>query len=234
MYSGSYYGEDEEEKEFFVVNMIENHRIQDAASAQKYVKLNSKTGAIEAEIFSDLQGSVSVLAKDRFLYRTYSGDVYLLDNKGNSLGKVNKLRSADFYGSMTDAFFVYGDRVYDYNLQEVYSYAGQKVHSVMNNSIIFSDSTGYHLLTADGTCHPLDSKDLHVSTYGRFFIIANSEANTSAFFDEAGVKIGEINESNVRFRYSNEDMVIVSVGSNGADDKYVEEYYKLYTVPVTE
>ncbi|MBQ2667933.1 MAG: hypothetical protein IJF56_04820 [Clostridia bacterium] len=230
LYFDSYY-EDDEDKEFAVVSMIEDHRVQDAESARKCVKINSKTGAIEAEVFTDIFGTTSLLAEDRFIYRTYSGDLYMLDNKGNSLGKVNML-DTEAYDSHNETFFTYDGRVYDYNLQEVYNYAdaGQTVYYMMAHSIIFRDELNhYHLLTADGICQPLDSKAISVAAYKQFYLVF--EVGRVVFFDETGVQLGgEVTGDDFYPASFDEEMVIFSVGTT-ADDT---EYYKIFAAPVTE
>jgi len=235
LYFDSYY-EDDEDKEFAVVTMIEDHRVQDAYSARKYVKINSKTGAIEAEVFTDIFGTTSLLAEDRFIYRTYSGDLYMLDNKGNSLGKVNML-DTEAYASYNETFFTYDGRVYDYNLQEVYNYAdaGQTVYSMMGHSIIFRDELNhYHLLTADGVCQPLDSKAISVAAYKQFYLLV-FEGDRKVFFDETGVQLGgEVTGIGFYPESFDEEMVIFSVGNTAADGTYTTEYYKIFAAPVTE
>ena len=216
------------DNEYAVVTMIEDRRIQDAPSALKKVRLNSKTGEIDAEVLTDLNGDVTPLVEDRFLYRTYGENVYLIDGDGKTIGKVNRLGS--MYGVMrNESYIVCDGRLYNYNLEEVFNFEEKELraYAMLGHSVIFENEEGAFLLyTKDGNLKELDklAEDVYC---GKQFFALQYEGRYMLPFNENGIYLDqELGSTWLNVISSNETEIYISVMSEVG-----MEYYKMYQAP---
>lgn len=171
------------------VFMIENKRVQTSDSGRKYVTINEKTGKLTSVICTDIYGQTELIAKDRYLYHTYSGDTYLIDSKGNTIGKVNALGSLD---NANETFFLYSDIVYNYDLKPVADLEEEELslHYTMGHSILLEDEFNeLYLLKKDGTIQELDHDSTDCSAFKQFYALLSDDSFD--IFNEDGTLIGE-------------------------------------------
>lgn len=203
------------------VAMIKDRRVQDAPSARKVVSLNTGNGKIASEILSDLQGTVQMVAENRFLYNAYNGDSYLMDATGKIIGKVNELRNNS---SRNANFIVSNGMVFDYDLKEVYVCINEEVESVMAHSVALRKTElegGYKLLKKDGLTVDLPA-DAQEYSFNKQLCVLKYQGYFN-FLNEEGTVIGNnIQGTSYSFVISGSDFSVVRVRNAG-----VYEYYKI-------
>ena len=211
---------------YAVISVIENRRVLDSSNALKTVSINSRTGKIEFEIFTDLQGSTSQIADRRYIYRTYNSDSYLIDHKGKILSKINKITSA---GSIKKnaCYMLFDSKVFDYNLQKVYDYAklNLNVYSMMGHSILFVDESGAMiLLTGDGELKALPTGTSVALVNNQFYVLQSPDFTSYSIYAEDGTQIGsDLTVSELNMIRKSSDISIISAQSGETLD-----YYRLF------
>ena len=215
-------GEPDDENHATVV-MIEDKRVQAADSSKKYVTLNEKNGKITSFLCTDIYGRTEMIAKDRYLYYTYSGDTYLIDSKGKTLAKVNEL------GRLTDAnvsFFMHDDVIYNYDLKQIVNLEEKAldVGYFMGHSILLANENfGAVLLKQDGSMQELDYNpdEMYCRAYKQVYILGTEESLT--VYDENGTPIGDsIQAAKVNFVDTYGDTLLLSTLQDGS-----LHYYKI-------
>ena len=216
-------------EETAVIGMIENGRVQDAESAMKKVRLNSKTGEIEAELLTDVYGYVTPLVEDRFFYYTYSEDVYLIDGNGKTIGKVTALGNLSS-SSRNESCFAYNGRLYNYNLEEIFNFAEQKltVYAMLGHSVIFQNEEGYYVLyTQSGELKPLDSNAQGLIWSKQFYMLTYEDRYMLPFNEEGVYLNQELKNTRYNTIFSGDSEIYISVSAPEGT-----EYYKMYQAPV--
>ena len=213
---------------YAVVAVIENCRTLDSSNALKTVSINGRTGKIEFEIFTDLQGTTSQLAENRYLYRTYNDDRYLINHKGKIISKINKITSA---GSIKKnaSYILFDNKVYDYNLKMVYDYGklNLNVYTMMGHSILFvSESGDMTLLTGSGELVGIPIGASVALVNNQIYVLQSSDFSTYSIFAEDGTQIGsDLTVSGLSMVRKNTNISILSTQK----DETVEFYRLFFT-----
>lgn len=213
---------------YAVVAVIENNRTLDSSNALKTVSINSRTGKIEFEIFTDLQGTTSQLAEHRYLYRTYNDDRYLIDHKGKIISKINKITST---GSIKKnaCYMLFDNKVYDYDLNMVYDYGklNLDVYQMMGHSILFVDESGdMTLLTGSGELVGIPIGASVALVNNQIYALQSSDFTTYSIFTEDGTQIGsDLTVNGLSMIRKTSDVSIISTQK----DETVEFYRLFFT-----
>jgi hypothetical protein len=205
--------------------MIVDRRIQLASSALKKVRLNSKTGEIEAELLTDLNGSVTPLVEDRFLYRSYSDDIYMLDGNGRIIGKVNGFGNSRW----NERYIAWDGCLYNYDLEEVFNFEEQKlsVYAMLGHSVIFRNQEGAFLLyTRSGELKVLDGNAQKVVWSNQFYALVYEDRYMLPFNEEGTFLNQELGSTSFSVISSNETEIYISIMTPEG-----MEYYKMYQAP---
>ena len=213
---------------YAVIAMIEDRRVLDSSSALKSVSIN-KNGKVEFEIFSDLSGTTTLVADQRYLYQTYNGDRYLIDQKGNILSKINKISRFSTIQKNAN-YFLFDGKVYDYDLQPVYDYGTRNLSAcqVMGHSILFIDDSGMLILfTGSGTTTAHEVGASIALSNNQFYVLQSPDFSHYTIFAEDGTKIGsDLTGSDLMLIRQMPECSIISTRNGEA-----QEYYKLFFTP---
>lgn len=211
---------------YAVIATIENRRVLDSGNALKTVSINSRTGKVEFEIFTDLQGNTTQIANQRYIYRIYNNDSYLIDHKGKIISKINKITSA---GSIKKnaCYMLFDNKVYDYDLQKVYDYGklNLNVYYIMGHGILFADESGAMiLLTGSGELKALPEDTSVALVNNQIYVLQSSDFGSYSIFTENGEQIGsDLTASDFNMIRKASDISIISTMSGDT-----LEYYRLF------
>ena len=216
--------------DYSVVAMIENYRVLSASSALKKVRLNEKSGAIAEELFTDIYGYTVPVVQNRYFYYTYSGDMYLIDGAGKTIGKVNELKNLS-YSNRNESFFAYGDSLYNYNLEKVFDYGEQELslYAMLGHSVVFRNKEGrYILYKRTGETKDLDAAAMGM-TWNKQFYVMNYEGGYAVYNEDGKLLQSWIDGTQYSTVCTAGGATIIGVvGAEGW------EYYKIFDLPETE
>ena len=206
------YDTEERDSDKANIVMIEDKRLLLAESARKFVSINGSNGNIESVIFSDLYGTATMLVEDRFIYEMYSGDTYLIDGNGKTIGKIDKIRNLSG-SNRNENYLLLDGKVYNYNLEMVYDYseADLDVYGVMGHSVLFQgQGDQIYLYNSNGEIAPLEEGAMVRSFASQYYVLIRDDL--LSVYNEDGVElISGIQTTAFREVCRYQDVIFVSV-----------------------
>ena len=211
------------------VYMIEDKVVKTAESELVYADLNGKTGKIKSILFADIDGTVTPIAADRFLYRNYSGETYLMDESGEIISRFS--RSA--VSATNEKFIKVGDKLYNFDLQLVrdLEYSDKAIYGLLAHTALLKATEtnddnyyNYYVLSENG--EDVKLKGMYVSNDKDYIITYDADGSDVFYYvyDEYGTQIKKFSEtSGVRVVASYEGTYVLAV--TNADNEV--EYYTL-------
>lgn len=212
---------------FAVVYMIEDKVVKTAESEVVYADLNGKTGKIKSILFADIDGFATPIAADRFLYRNYSGETYLMDASGEIISRFS--RSA--VSATNENFIKVGDKIYNFDLSLVgdFEYSDKEISGLLAHTALLKSSEtndegyyDYYILSENGETTKLKGK--YVSAGVDYIITRDADDyDTYYIFNEFGEQLKKFTETSSVSLVASVDgtYILKVVNADGA------EYYTL-------
>ena len=211
------------------IHYIKDHKLYESDST--YASLSGSNGFVKFEIIPEFDSLPTPVAKDRYVYYSNNGNIYLLDEEFSVISKINGLvGNAD---KSSESYMLIDDKIYNYSLNEVYdlSVNDEKLVNLMAHSFITSreeySEVRYTLHKADGTTQSIEN---YYTSNSQFYVTRDMDRWDSTyrydFYNENGETITYINDVSGTYStlYTADDysFYIIAVEINGE-----ERYYKL-------
>lgn len=171
---------------------ITDKRINRNDDAEKYVVMNEK-GKVQSSLtdaFADMSGMPMAIAENRYMYRTQSGCVYLVDTDGTVLGNVSNVVT------MNDKYLMTEKKLYNYDLSVAYDYDAEDMtlYRYTDEAVFFEKEGEIYLyngtLTKLIAKEDIDTKTLQIED--SYYVVENhSDALhvTYTYYSASGVHL---------------------------------------------
>ena len=162
------YGLNQEIENLAIVCPIEDERVNMNDSAAKVAAMTNKgkvDGFIDGFIDNMQPGAVFQVATNRWIVENLSGQMFLLNEKGEVLGEISNIDMEDlmeavFEGEGVKPYFVLNNKIYDWDLNVKYDMHENKIESKVElaHSILMTNEDGATLLYTNGEVKTLIDK----------------------------------------------------------------------------
>ena len=212
---------------FAEIHYIKNHKLHETKGT--YAALSGKNAYVKFEIAPEFDTIPYMVAKDRYVYASDSGDAYLLDSEFAIISRINGLNNAD---ARNESYILIGSKIYNYDLSIVYDLENNDeelvrfmAHGFITSKEVYGE-TQYTLHTSNG--NTISIRD-YVSSNKQFYFTRSynswKQSYTYNVYNENGVSITSISnaDENTSTIYIAEDYSFYIVRMS-VDGDY--EYYK--------